>query len=298
MDLQEFLELDPSAVATQVRAAAPSCWAVAMGGTRRAYLAEGGTLSGAAGMEGYFRWAEATQRAVYEQLFELGIETIILVGRVPADRGPAYAAFVRGILHRLVCGEERRESYARLRLRVRVAGDLTQLASAVGAPDLPGQFQELAETTAMADGPLLVYLFRGGWYDPASEEARIGYTVGMRLGRAPTRAELVDAFYGGPVAPLTVYIGSGRPRIGMLRPPLLCGSEDLYWAHGPLMRLTPRDWRRVLFDSLYTRRTAGGRSYPEDAEARAAIRGALEAQDGHILGVGRLHALGFWIADD
>lgn len=297
MDLATFLAVDTETVAAQVQAAGHSCWSIAMGGTRRAYLAEGGSMADAAGMEAYFQWAEASQRAVYEQLFALGIETVILVGRVPADRGPAYSAFMRRIMQRLVSGEQRIASYQKLGLRVRVAGNLAQLAGAIGVADLAQHYAEVADQTAHATGSTLIYLFRGGWYDPASEEAQIGYQVGTQLQRAPTRAELVQAFYGGPVAPLSAYVGSGRPRTGLLRPPFLCGAEELYWSHGPLMRLNEADWRRILFDQLYTRQTAGGRSYPEDEQSRAAICEALRTQDGRILGLGRLHPLGFWVAE-
>ncbi|MDZ4721138.1 MAG: hypothetical protein SH847_21975 [Roseiflexaceae bacterium] len=297
MDLAAFLECEAGMVAQQIQASGRSCWAVAMGGTRRAYLAEGGSFADAAGMEGYFRWAEATQRAVYEQLFTLGIETIILVGRIPADRGPAYAAFMRAIMQRLVCGDERRASYTRLQARVRIAGDIAQIARTVGVAELADEYNGIVAETAHASGPLLIYLFRGSWYDPASEEAQIGYQVGSRLQRIPTRDELVDAFYGGPVTALSAYVGSGRPRTGILRPPFVCGSEDLYWAHGPLMRLNEQDWRRMIFDHLYSRRTTGGRSYPEDDQARAALRTALEVQDGRVLGLGHTHPLGFWVAE-
>jgi hypothetical protein len=292
-----FLALDQTAVAEQLRAAGSSCWAIAMGGTRRAYLAEGGTLSGPSDLEGYFRWAEAAQRAIYEQLFRFGVESIILIGRVPADRGPAYAAIVRGILDRLVCSEERLASYRQLGLRVQVAGDVGQLAALVEAPELPGQFGRVVEETAGSRGPNLVYLFRGSWYEPAIEEAQRGYELGLRLGRLPARDELVADFYGLALPPLGVYVGSGRARVGLLRPPFLSGNEDLYWAHGPLNRLDQGAWRRIIYDHLWARRTTSGRGYPDDALARAEIGRVLADQDGHILGLGAQHALGFWVAE-
>lgn len=296
-DLITFQGLSEAAVAEQVRAAGRSCWALAMGGTRRAYLAQGGVLAEPADLDGYYHWAEAAQRAVFERLYGYGVESIILIGRIPVDRGAAYAAFLRETLQRLVGNAARRECYQRLQLRVRVAGDFEQIAAAVDAPDLRALFTELISTTAQASGPTLTYLFRGAWHDPAAEEAQFGYQLGMQLGRAPTRAELVQAYYGEPLPPLSVYVGSGRPRIGMLRPPYLCGSEDLYWAHGPLMRLDDAAWRRVIYDHLWARRTTGGRNYASDDHTLLTIRNALLAQDGHIIGVGRSHELGFWVAE-
>ena len=37
------------------------CWAIALGGTRRAYIAEGGVLESAADLDAYFEWVEAAQ---------------------------------------------------------------------------------------------------------------------------------------------------------------------------------------------------------------------------------------------
>lgn len=297
MDRGQFLALETHDLAEYTRQHGPVCWALAMGGTRRAYLAQGGRLAGIADLEDYFQWAEHAQRSIYERLFQYGISTLILVGRVPADRGPGYSMFVRGILERLVCGPQRMASYAEGQLRVRVAGDTAALAQALDLPELPKHYATLQQETAANSGPLLIYLFRGSWYDHAAEEARYGYTLGQQYGRPPTSQELINAFYGGPVEPLTAYIGSGRPRLGMLRPPFIYGSEELYWSHGPFMRLQDADWRRILYDQIYTRRTRGDRSYSDDRQQRHMIQQVLEHQDGRVLGLGSQHELGFWMPE-
>jgi hypothetical protein len=290
-------QLSDDALAEYLRAAGPACWALAMGGTRRAYLADGGTLSQPSDLDAYYIWAEAVQRALFERLFRYGVQSVILIGRIPSDRGPAYAAFLRETLQRLVGNETRRASYERLNLRVRVAGDLEQIAAAVDAPALPALFQSLIDSTAHASGPVLTYLFRGSWHDPATEEAEFGYRLGVQLGRTPNRDELVKAYYREQLPPLSVYLGSGRPRIGMLRPPFLCGNEDLYWSHSPLMRLDDTAWRRIIIDHLWARKTTGGRNYGSDDHTLLTIRNALLEQDGRIIGVGKRHPLGFWIAE-
>jgi hypothetical protein len=295
--LEAFLQLSDDAVAEQVRATGSSSWAVAMGGTRRAYLADGGKLSGPADLEAYYHWAEASQRAVFERLFRYGVSTVMVIGRISSDRGSAYSAFIRDALLDLMGNPVRRASYKNLGLRVSFAGDLEQLGAAIGAPTFPTLCRELIESTATAIGPTLVYLYRGTWYDPASEEAELGYLLGQSLGRAPVRDELVRAYYHTPISPLSVYVGSGRPRIGLLRPPFISGNEDLYWAHGPLMRLDDAGWRRIVYDHLWTRKTAGNRDYPTDAQSQDAIVTTLREQDGRVIGLGKSHPLGFWIAD-
>jgi hypothetical protein len=179
---------------------------------------------------------------------------------------------------------------------VRVAGDHGALARAFDAPELVDLFSSLAEETANTDGARLVYLFRGPWIDMAAEEALLGYQLGTQLGRPPSTAELVHAYYGEELPPLSAYVGSGRPQLGRLRPPFLGGAEDCYWSQPPLMCLGPEDWRRIIFDHLYARRTDGARRYPTDGESREMLVRALTEMDGQIVGLGARHPLGFWTA--
>ncbi len=298
MDLAGFLALDDAAAAAALQAGADPCWAIAMGGTRRAYIAQGGALRGPDDLSDYVQWAEAAQCAVLDQVAALGVQTIIAVVRLPGDRGPAYQAMARGALAALATAAPRRELYARRRMRVSATGDLPAIAAALAGPELQEQLAALAAHTAAAAGPRLIYLFRGPWVDPAVEEAQFGYRVGRELGRSPSRAELVRAYYGDDAPPLTVYVGSGRPRLGQLRPPFLGGDEDLYWAQAPLMRLRPETWRRIAYDHLWSRRTHSARDYAADPDSRRALVRSLAAVDGQVVGVGARHPLGFWQPGD
>jgi|GEM_PF-1500692 len=297
-DLKTFLTFDDAAVAAQLQAARHPCWAVALGGTRRAYLAEGGVIGSHADLDRYFLWVEAAQRKVLEQLFGLGVKTIIAVCRLPQDRGADYQAFAQQAIQSLVEGDARRAFYDAYELKVQVAGDVRQLATAVTSPDLLERFHNLAATTATAGGAQLIYLFRGAWVEPATEEALLGYRVGQQLGHAPSRDDLLRAYYGTDVPPLTVYVGSGRPQLTYLRPPLLGGAEDLYWAQPSPINLTPSDWRRIIYDHLWQRRTHSVREYPADSEHRESLAALLTQQVGHIIGVGTQHALGFWMPEE
>lgn len=292
-----FLTLDDAAVADHVRASNAEPWALALGGTRRAFLASGGNLGCRDDLERYFAWSERTQRDVLDQLFRFGIDTVIAVARIPSDRGGPYAALVRQNLRMLIDSTERGAFYADRNLRVSFAGDLAALAASINDPLFAADARALAETTAAAPGPRLIYLFRGSWIDPATEEAGWGYRLGQELGRMPTRTQLITAFYGVELAPLSVFVGSGRSQITTLRPPFLGGEEALYWAHTSPIRLGRDDWLRLLHDYLFARRTQSNRTYQLNPDARAALVATLTARDGHILGVGHQHPLGFWLPD-
>jgi hypothetical protein len=293
-----FLSLDDSTIAALVQANGPANWAVALGGTRRAFLADGGALSSQQDLETYFMWSERAQRAVLDQLFRLGIDTIIAVARIPADRGSTYRHLVQRSLRLLLSSPQRRAFYEDRRLRVAFAGDLPTLAAALDDPSFADDARALAADTSTAAGPRLIYLFRGAWTDPATEEATWGYQLGRTLGRAPTRSELVQAFYGADIPRLHAFVGSGRPQLTTLRPPFLGGGEDLYWAHTSPIRLQREDWLRLLHDHMYARRTQGNRNYQLDPDAHSALADTLAARDGQIIGVGFQHPLGFWLADN
>jgi hypothetical protein len=295
MEWPAFGALPDSAVAAHLQAARPPCWAVAGGGTRRAYLAQGGQLAHPTDLPHYLRWLEGEHRALLERLFDLGVTTLISTEHVPLDRGTTYLRYAVEGLRAAVDGPERRNWYAGRDIRVAIAGDVSLLATHLATPEIVDEWQRLVAETTQASGPTLIYLFRGDWIEAATEEAHIGYDLGIHLGRMPTRDELVHRFYGCPVPPLTVYLGSGRPHLRHLRPPFLGGYEDCYWSYNPLLQLSSRGIRRVIYDHLWNRRTIGSRSYADDAGARAALTTSLSAQADRVLGIGHKNALGFWL---
>ncbi len=270
-----------------------SCWALALGGTRRAYLAQGGNLGSTEGHMGYFSWIEQSQRELLDDLYGLGVSTLLTVQRIPSGRGATYSRGASQIVSSLL-GDLRGDWYAKRGLRVTVAGDLEQIEESTGIEGFAAISRRLAEQTAGGTGGRLVYLFRGDWAD-AAEEAAWGYRLGTQLGRAPTQEELVEAFYGQPVPPLTLYLGSGRPQLTRLRPPFINGAEDCYWSANCPVRLRPQDWQRLITDHLTVRRTTGNRSYPSDPETLASIAQAVAEADGVIVGLGRRHPFGFWL---
>jgi hypothetical protein len=295
MDWPTFAQLPDATISTQLQGRPDSCWALAIGGTRRAYVAQGGRLSQPDHLAAYFQWLEAAHRAVIDQLFDWGIQTVIATEHVPVDRGPEYRELARLALQAVVAGPGRQAWYARRQIRLSISGDLAPLADQLALPQALDAWPRLAEATAGATGPRLVYLFRGDWVDVATEEAHAGYQLGLRLGRPPTRDELVAAYYGCTIPALSVYLGSGRPHLRHLRPPFLTGSEDCYWSHAPILQLSPAGWRRILYDHLWSRRTRGNRTYADGEATQVMMGAALTPHVDRVLGVGAQHAAGFWM---
>ena len=255
-------------------------WIIAAGGTRRAYIADGGRLEKREDLPGYFSWAEGVHRAMLEHVYALGVQSIIVSARLPTDRGPDYLMLAQRLMRDLVLGEVRRSWYAREQLRVRVAGDLDAIAEAL---QLDRQGIDELHTATAAGNRTLVYLFRGAWVDPAVEEAQWGYRLGQELKRMPSREELATAFYGVDLPPLQVAVGSGRPRYALLKAPFLAGTAECFWSANSPLRLSRADWARIA-EELQARRTEGGRSY--EGIDQALLREEVVRRDGVIVGLG------------
>ncbi len=286
VDLETFLALDDRAVAEYVRERGTACWAVAVGGTRRAYIAQGGRLDRPADYPVYIEWLDHQDTVLLDQLFRLGVQTVVRVMRFPRDRGQEYAKLAGRALSELMTSASRRELHAR-----------HDLAVSIVAHAAPGECRTPPLLTTSGRGPRLVYLLRGDWVAAGAEEAAIGYDLGRSLGRAPTLSELTNAFYGMDVPPLSVYVGSGRPRVANLLPPFIRGEEDLYWSQTPLLTLSGKEWRRIIFDHLWSRRTHSARGYELADAERAYLGESLRGEQGHLLGVGGRHRLGYWTAE-
>ena len=72
MERADFLTLPDSEVAALLQQHTQPCWALAMGGTRRAYIAEGGRLDRPEDALAYLDWIDAAHCAVLDQAFRLG----------------------------------------------------------------------------------------------------------------------------------------------------------------------------------------------------------------------------------
>ena len=297
MDLSTFLSFDNKQIATLLHNAGSTCWAIALGGTRRAYLAQYGKLTDRSDVVSYFQWLENQQRQTFDQLYDMGVEIIIDIDYVPTNRRHCYQLYAKQTIQGLVHSDNRRRWYDQRQFRVRAIGDLITLGRELDIPSLHMDFQRLTEETRTRSGPHLMYFFRGDWTNIATEEAHLGYQLGTQLGRAPTQLELIQAFYGEEIPRLAVYVGSGRPRMDIFRPPFISGAEDCYWSATSPVQLTLNDWRKIIYDHLYLRRTKGNREYFLDETSRREFTLATQTLNGCILGVGQKHKLGFWMPE-
>lgn len=77
--------------------------------------------------------------------------------------------------------------------------------------------------------------------------------------------EAIELLYGRYIPPAKLYLDFGKLIISPdIVPPFLKGVMDCYWTQQPGYRLTEENFRKILYDSLYTRKT-----WKDDKRGRA-----------------------------
>ena len=136
-------------------------------------------------------------------------------------------------------------------------------------------------------------LFFGvGAHDPTETVAQIAVQCYQTQGHLPDKRQIVEAYYGEYVEPLSFCIGF-EPMAMFDLPLVASGMEDLYFTVSPSLYLDDYTLRAILYDHLYTRRTKD--NYPTlTADDWSAIGSFYRLNRRHVLGIGRQGAQGCW----
>ncbi|MBU0490901.1 MAG: diterpene synthase [Chloroflexi bacterium] len=297
MDWTSFQNLPTAEVASLVRAAGPQVCVFPVNGTRRWFTLT--HLDDDVSQLSPAEYLDVTGRqhiAVYQTLFDHGVDTVLtpLFGPDLLERGEAYRQLAR---HGLVWFCESPEClafYDRYQVRVRVYGDFQRYLPAQDSTQLTAAYAELALRTAHH---CKARLFIGVCaHDAAETVADMGIRFHQEHGKAPTRAEVVAAYYGEYVAPADLFIGfADRPAVFDM-PLVDVGHTDAYFTIAPSLFLSTPSLRAILYDHLYARPEVADASYDHVSVADwQALRAFYALNQTHVLGIGRRHPSGaFW----
>ena len=259
-------------------------------GTRRWYAAYRLRNPGA---EDYLGILIRRQAELHRLIFAHGVSVILApsFGAESLKRGEAYTRYALGGLARLPEDEVYR-TLIDSGVRIRFYGDYERALTAAGFHTALEACLTLNNVNTTEDGPLLLIgLFAD---DPYPTIARLSVEFAEREGRAPGRAELIEAYYGLSVPDLGLYVGFGQPE--MFDVPLLTtGLEHLYVTLNPSPDLTPRQLREILYDHLVTRRATPVNYESLSLRAQLELAEYTERCKGDTLGIGRIDPLtGLW----
>ncbi|MFY1831354.1 hypothetical protein ACN47A_35905 [Myxococcus fulvus] len=78
----------------------------------------------------------------------------------------------------------------------------------------------------------------------------------MARSGARTREAAIRALYGEDIPLATLMVAFGKPLVSSDQvPPLIVGKMDSYWTQRPGYRITEQEFRTMLYDHVYVRRT-------------------------------------------
>lgn len=268
----EFL----AAPARALRWAAPASMVYAAAGTRRAAALAGIASDG----EAYAQWSRAQMIDACTLIFAHGVRHLFTILATPGQFAEVgrYRDRLLAWIKWGVAGPEALADYQALGWRVRLIGaheidQLNETAARVRA--LPG-----------SAGAGTLWL----WVIPDAD-APWRWLNDALCAPARTRTAAIESLYGEAVAPVTLYLGFGKPAVAdYLLPPLLNGTVHCYWTQRPGYALTEYELRSVLYDYACVRPT-----WRRDKSGRGeeAVAERARWQQTAILGLGR-RAGPFW----
>lgn len=273
---EEFMTAERDVVANY----APRSMVYAPGGTRRS-----ATFAGIKpGSAEYFRLGQREMILCLETIFHYGVEHVftpaVMVGHVNEFSNIEQELIVpmaRFVTDPDFVGDCRKRGW-----RVQIASS---------------SYQEVLQPYVELLSQTFDFSARHTWwmtFTPSIESWWANVISLAKSAAVTTHADLIRTLYGEDIPPITLCIAFGKPMISPdLFPPLLMDNVECYWSQQAGYTLSDRQFRKVLYDYAYLRRT-----WQKDKTARAkeAQRHRDIWEREFILGLGK--RLGpFWYPD-
>jgi tuberculosinol/isotuberculosinol synthase len=288
--LDEFLELPTERVARLVQGDGPKTCVFPINGTRRWFLLE--HPDRAQSSQSYIETYMKRSFDIFGLFFDHGIDTVLspIFGPDLMARGEAYRLAVMPA-QRWLLQQRALEFYERHGVRVRFYGDFHRYFENTPYVEVEEMFDELTRRTSQYGRHRL--FFGVCAHDATETVAQIGIRFHRQHGRPPNKREIVEAYYGEHVDPVSFFIGFGQPTVFDM-PLVATGNEDLYFTVSPSLYMDEKTLRSILYDHLYTRRL-DEKSYGSMSENEWRKLAAFYAENRHrVLGLGHRYNDHFW----
>ncbi len=245
--------------------------------------------------QGYLKHGGQRFVEIVRTFFDHGVHTLFTHAIVPGQlegKGIGYMplALTSG-MERLAASPEFLRFYEEYKVRVRFFGNYRQALEGSQYESALARFDEVAERTRTNDRHRLFWGFN-------SERDQITPIFDLAVqyyrdhGRAPSREEVIELYYGEPVEPVDIFVSFNRPRTAALMPPLLEGRADLYFTVGLSFDFSQPQLRSILYDHLYARK-GWHRDYSELSDrAFAEMQAFYRLNQGNVVGIGRRYQPG------
>ncbi len=293
---ESFAQLPEDEVARLVREQGPKVCVFPINGTRRWFTLEHGHEKWSDPMAAYMDLAGENHIGLYRLFFSHGIDTLLtpIFGPDLLLRGEEYTRRIGAEgLARLADHPAFLDFYEEWDVRVHFYGDYRRMLTGTEFSHLLDLFDRVAQRTC--DHQRFRLFFGVFANDATRAVAEYSASYYQEHGRVPEQRQLIEMYYGEYVEAVDLFIGFDR--FSAFDMPLVArGEEDLYFTVSPSPYMTAAQLRRILYDHLYTRRSAEpeyGNMSPEELQD---LRKFYLAHREHTLGTGRLFH-GIWTPD-
>ncbi len=248
---ERFLQLSTEEVAALVKVNGPKVCVFPFNGTRRWFLLEHSSENQRELAKTYVEETIKGYVRLYRMLFDHGIETVVapVFGRDVLERGEEYMIPIGENMKLLSDHPEFVSFYTDYDVRVRFYGDYRK--------EFENRYQHIIQsfdrvtelTLAHGKHRLLYGVFANEATQTIAELSIRHYTT---HNRAPSRAELIQMYYGEQIEKADLFIGFERFTV-FDYPMLSTGEESLYFTVAPSLYMTETLLRKILFDHIYLR---------------------------------------------
>jgi hypothetical protein len=235
---QEWLHLDTPTLAQEVSRRISTA-VVYFNGTRRWFLSQ------------HQDWADyaavmrVAQQSFSQLFYDHGLQTLIqpVFGYDLLSRGEDYFRLAVQMSLVEMTTPAYRAWYHQNQVRITIYGNWVEVLTEHGQADLVETLQTLTtETMRYTARKLLLGIFADRYLDKIASLAR----------QVDKGEALLAAYYGQPVPPVDIIVGSGQPAIWDL-PLLDINKASLYFLQAPTFCLDQAALRQILYDHLYQR---------------------------------------------
>jgi tuberculosinol/isotuberculosinol synthase len=292
IDFDAFQRLSASEVAQLVRDAGPQVCVFPINGTRRWFALEHPEQAAANDLDAYLQITWQKQLDVYRLIFEHGIDTLLtpIFGPDLLSLGEEYRQLIEPGLLWFTRDQRMLDFCDAYDVRVRVYGDAHRCLHGTAYAHALDAFEAIAERTVRHRRYRL--FFGVCAHDPVETVAGIAVRFQQLHGHVPDKRQIIEAYYGEHVEPVSFFIGFDRPTVFDM-PLIATGNEDLYFTVSPSLYLEAYTLRAILYDHLYARRI-----HEDYARLTATDWQTLSEfyrlNRHHILGLGRQAASSCW----
>lgn len=235
--LQEWLQLENQDIA-EVVAQKTATAVIYLNGTRRWFLSQNKNW------DDYPETTGTAHRRVTQLFYDHGIQTLIqpILGYDLLERGQDYMRMAIGQGLAQLISSDYQDWYHREQIRVTFYGNWLKVLSNTDFIEVTSVLQLIAKTSRYRKRRLLLGVFADEGLDSIVAMAK----------QVHHGNELLRRYYGQPVGPVDLILGSGQPAIWDL-PLLDLNKANLYFMQAPTFCLDEQTLRQVLYDHLYAR---------------------------------------------